>query len=110
MAGFCKRTAALADLAQQGLLESPAMAKQSTEKHESAEKADFEAALGELEKIVETLESGELSLADSLEGFKRGVTLSKRCHQLIDEARQSVEVLSDVEDESSASPTESPAR
>jgi len=86
------------------------MAKQPEEKRESAEQADFEAALGELEKIVETLESGELSLADSLERFKRGVSLSKRCHQLIDDARQSVEVLSDPEDEGSAAPDGNSAR
>ncbi len=86
------------------------MAKQTTDKLESAESADFEAALGELEKIVETLESGELSLADSLERFKRGVSLSKRCHTLIDEARQSVEVLSDPENEDSASSDESLGR
>ena len=84
------------------------MTKQTNDERESAEPADFEAALGELEKIVETLESGELSLADSLERFKRGVTLSKRCHKLIDEARQSVEALSDPEDESSTGSGESP--
>ncbi len=86
------------------------MAKQSADKSESVDKADFEAALGELEKIVETLESGELSLADSLDRFKRGVSLSKRCHQLIDEARQSVEILSDPDDEGSAAADASPGR
>jgi exodeoxyribonuclease VII small subunit len=84
------------------------MAKKLENRPESAEQADFEAALGELEKIVEILESGELSLADSLERFKRGVGLSKRCHQLIDEARQSVEVLSDPNDEDSAAPDTNP--
>lgn len=69
---------------------------------ENGDQADFESALGELEQVVEALESGELSLADSLERFKRGITLSKRCHQLIDDARQSVETLTSPDDEESA--------
>jgi exodeoxyribonuclease VII small subunit len=80
----------------------------SSNKQET-ERADFESALGELEKIVESLESGELSLADSLERFNRGVTLSKHCHQLIDDARQSVEILSTPDDEDSATPADMPA-
>lgn len=62
----------------------------------------FEASLAELESLVEALESGELSLADSLERFKRGVELSRHCHRMLDQARQSVEVLTNADDESSA--------
>jgi len=72
-------------------------------KQASSKKApDFEASLQELEGLVEALESGELSLAESLERFKRGVELSKHCHQMLDQARQSVEVLTRPEDEESA--------
>lgn len=70
------------------------------------EQPDFETALAELESLVEALESGELSLAESLDHFKRGIGLSKRCHQLIDEARQTVEKLADPEDEGSGEPFE----
>lgn len=63
---------------------------------------DFEASLEELEALVEALESGELSLADSLERFKRGVELSKHCHRMLDQAKQSVEVLARPDDESSS--------
>lgn len=66
------------------------------------EPKDFESSLEELEGLVEALESGELSLADSLDRFKRGVELSKRCHQLLDQARQSVEILTNPDDEGSA--------
>jgi exodeoxyribonuclease VII small subunit len=66
------------------------------------EPPDFEAALGELESLVEALEAGELSLAESLDRFKRGVELSRHCHQMLDQARQSVEILADTEDENSA--------
>ena len=71
---------------------------------------DFEASLEELESLVEALESGELSLAESLERFKRGVELSKHCHQMLDQARQSVEILTRPEDEDSASAFDQPDR
>ena len=71
-------------------------------KKESPQQPDFEASLQQLEKLVEQLESGDLSLADSLKHFEQGVALSKRCHEMLDQARQSVEILSNPEDESSA--------
>ena len=84
------------------------MSKQAQDKQQTAgEKKDFEASLAELEGLVEALESGELNLADSLERFKRGVELSKHCHEMLDQARQSVEILSRPEDESSARSLES---
>ena len=84
------------------------MSKQAQDKQQAAgEKQDFEASLAELEGLVEALESGELNLADSLERFKRGVELSKHCHEMLDQARQSVEILSRPEDESSARSLES---
>lgn len=72
-------------------------------KQASSKKApDFESSLQELEGLVEALESGELSLTESLDRFKRGVALSKHCHQMLDQARQSVEALTRPEDETSA--------
>ncbi len=71
-------------------------------KRESTEQPDFETSLQELETIVEQLESGELSLADSLKHFEKGVTLSRHCHEMLDQARQSVELLTHPENESSA--------
>lgn len=73
------------------------------------EEPDFESALGELESLVEALESGELSLADALDRFERGVTLSRRCHQMLEQARQTVEKLSEPDDEESAAPFEDDA-
>jgi exodeoxyribonuclease VII small subunit len=85
------------------------MTKKKTSKKAPSDQApDFESSLEELETLVEALESGELSLAESLERFKRGVTLSKQCHEMLDQARQSVEVLSDPDDEASAQAFEPP--
>lgn len=55
----------------------------------------FEDALGELEAIVESLETGEQSLDTSLEQFERGITLSRFCQQSLSEAEQKVKILMD---------------
>jgi exodeoxyribonuclease VII small subunit len=68
------------------------------------ETRDFETTLKELESLVEQLESGDLGLADSLKHFEQGIRLSRECHQMIDQARQSVEILTQVENEESAEP------
>jgi exodeoxyribonuclease VII small subunit len=54
---------------------------------------DFKAALDELETLVERLESGELSLEDSLEAFEKGVCLVKFCTQTLNAIEQKVEIL-----------------
>ncbi len=73
----------------------------------SKQKAGFEQALGELEALIEQLESGELSLDQSLKQFKRGVELTRHCQGILDQAQQVVEQLIDPDDESSAVPFES---
>ena len=50
-----------------------------------APKQSFEKALEKLEKIVETLDSGELPLEKALEKFEEGMALSKLCEQKLDE-------------------------
>lgn len=54
---------------------------------------DFEAALTELEKLVEKMESGEQSLEESLKSFQRGIELTRTCQQGLKEAEQRVEKL-----------------
>lgn len=53
----------------------------------------FESALSELEKLVTHMESGELSLEDSLKSFERGVELTRNCQQALAAAEQKVEIL-----------------
>ena len=65
---------------------------------------DFEKSLAELESLVERLESGQLSLDDSLKQFKRGVELTRHCQGVLEQARQTVEQLLDTGDESTAAP------
>lgn len=55
--------------------------------------ASFELALGELEKLVSSLESGELSLEGSLAAHKRGIELAQYCQSVLARAQQQVRVL-----------------
>jgi exodeoxyribonuclease VII small subunit len=68
---------------------------------------DFEKALEELEALVEQLESGDLTLDQSLAQFKRGVELTRHCQGVLDEAQQVVLKLMDTDDETSAAPFDS---
>jgi len=72
----------------------------------SKQEPGFEQALSDLEKLVEQLESGELSLDQSLKQFKHGVELTRHCQGILDQAQQVVEQLIDPDDESSAVPFE----
>jgi exodeoxyribonuclease VII small subunit len=53
----------------------------------------FETALEDLEQVVEQLESGELSLEDSLAAFEKGVGLVKYCNQKLNEVERKIELL-----------------
>jgi exodeoxyribonuclease VII small subunit len=55
----------------------------------------FKEAIEELEKITESLESGELELEQSLAMFERGVELIKYCQDKLDSAQARVEALVD---------------
>lgn len=75
-----------------------------SETTEKTRAPEFESALKELEELVEKLESGDLDLNQSLAHFKRGVELSRQCRKMLDQAQQSVEALTDPDDEASARP------
>ena len=53
----------------------------------------FEDALSKLESIVGKLESGELSLEESLNAFEEGIRLSRICSKQLDEAERKIEIL-----------------
>lgn len=55
---------------------------------------DFEQSLKELELLVDTMESGELSLEQALKSFEQGVKLTRECQQALQNAEQKVEQLS----------------
>jgi exodeoxyribonuclease VII small subunit len=53
----------------------------------------FEEALKRLEKIVEDLESGKLTLDDSLKKYEEGVKLSRFCLKSLQSAQKKVQML-----------------
>ena len=56
---------------------------------------DFEAALKELEALVERMEQGDLSLEESLKHFERGIQLTRTCQQALKQAEQKVQMLTE---------------
>ncbi|MDR9469076.1 exodeoxyribonuclease VII small subunit [Marinospirillum sp.] len=58
-----------------------------------ADEQDFEQQLKQLEELVTKMESGDLSLEDSLQAFEQGVTLTRNCQKLLTEAEQRVSRL-----------------
>ena len=73
----------------------------ATKKKETADElADisFESALEELESLVEKMETGDLSLEDSLAAFERGVKLTRHCQSSLKAAELKVKVLTESGD------------
>ena len=54
----------------------------------------FETALKKLERIVEQLESGDLSLEETLKAYEDGVKLAGGCSAILNKAEKKIEVLS----------------
>jgi len=54
---------------------------------------DFEAAIKELESLVERMEQGDQSLEQSLKDFERGVELTRTCQKALKQAEQKVQLL-----------------
>ncbi|MAX57042.1 MAG: exodeoxyribonuclease VII small subunit [Alcanivoracaceae bacterium] len=53
----------------------------------------LETALDNLETLVERMESGDLTLEESLKAFEEGVRLSRECQQALQQAEQKVRIL-----------------
>lgn len=70
----------------------------STGTDSAAATPDFEQALEELESLVERMESGNLSLDESLAAFERGIQLTRRCQQALSQAEQRVQLLLERDD------------
>ena len=62
---------------------------------EDSKPVDFEGALDELEKLVERMESGDLTLEESLQAFERGIKLTRDCQQALQAAELRVKALTE---------------
>ena len=76
-------------------------------KSETTDDADeqrpvFEQALMELEKIVAELESGQLSLTESIKRYEQGVAMLRQCHTALGDADQKIQLLTRVDENGAA--------
>ena len=55
----------------------------------------YEAALAELEQIVQRMEGGQLPLEESIGAYRRGSELLKHCQQQLTAAERKIQVLED---------------
>jgi exodeoxyribonuclease VII small subunit len=60
-----------------------------------SETPNFETAMSELETLVAKIETGNLSLEESLKEFEQGIKLSRICQQALTDAEQRVKILTD---------------
>ena len=58
-----------------------------------AAKDNFESNLKELENVVKSLESTDVSLDEMLQLFEKGISLTKKCTSALDNAEQKITIL-----------------
>ena len=68
----------------------------------------FEQSLAELESLVERMESGEMSLEDSLKAFEQGIKYTRDCQNALTKAEQKVQLLLQENGQMEAQPFNSP--
>lgn len=71
----------------------PAPAAPDQAPETAAQPIAFEAAVSELEAIVERMEAGTLSLEESLAAYRRGAELVARCRESLAVIQQQVRIL-----------------
>ncbi|NQZ30321.1 MAG: exodeoxyribonuclease VII small subunit [Oceanospirillaceae bacterium] len=67
----------------------------------------FEQSLADLENLVTRMETGDLSLDDSLSAFEEGVKLTRQCQKMLEEAEQKVQILTEKNGDLTSVPFES---
>ena len=55
---------------------------------------DFEKKLQDLEALVAKLETGELSLEESLKAYENGIALTRECQGILEKAQLRIEMAS----------------
>lgn len=54
---------------------------------------NLESSLSEINKVIEQMEQGDLTLEQSLNCFERGISLIKHAQKILTEAEQKVQIL-----------------
>ena len=68
----------------------------------------LEESLAKLNELVTQMESGDLSLSEALTAFEKGIQITRRASEILDETSQRVQVLMEgrAEDASTEWPSE----
>lgn len=64
------------------------MAKKRQEQRPDPSSMTYEQAIAELEEINQRIEQGEIGLEESLAEYRRGMSLSQRCGDILNAAEQ----------------------
>ena len=80
------------------------MARKTLAAQDLSPVADFEVSMQALEDLVGKMETGEMSLEESLAAYARGVGLYRRCQDALEHAELRVRLLSDPANPDEARP------
>ena len=71
------------------------MARKQPAAHDASPVADFEQSMQALEDLVARMETGEMTLEESLAAYERWVGLYRHCQGALEQAELRVRLLSD---------------
>ena len=74
--------------------------------NDSLEKMSFEEAMKELERLVNALDKGDVSLDEAIAAYDRGSQLKDHCQKKLNEAKMKVETIQ-LSDDSKVIPNKS---
>lgn len=74
------------------------MSKKKTTTQSAPDAPDFEAAVAQVEELIDKIERGEIGLEESVAAYERGVKLIQRCRGILDTAEQKIIELTERPD------------
>jgi exodeoxyribonuclease VII small subunit len=60
---------------------------------DAAEAPGYEQSFARVEELVRELESGELSLKESIRKYEEAIKSMNRCYEMLDDAQKKIEIL-----------------
>lgn len=72
--------------------------EEKMEKLDDRNEMPYEQAMAELESVVNLLESGELTLDESIKMFERGISLVRLCNKKLDDIEKRITLIVDGKD------------
>ena len=84
------------------------MARKQPAAQDASPVADFEQSMQSLEDLVARMETGEMTLEESLAAYERGVGLYRRCQAALEQAELRVRLLTDPDQPDNAQAFASP--